>query len=69
MSNSPVDWLVRSRTPILVSLCLVIAISIALLFVFKGASGTPSSNSAAASTGVGFSQLNTAAPQFELPLL
>jgi peroxiredoxin len=69
MSSSPVAWLVRSPTPILVSLGLVIAISIAFVFVFKGASGKTNSTSAAASTAVGFSQLNTAAPQFELPLL
>ena len=69
MSRSAVAWLVRSRTPILISLCLVIALSIAFVLVFRGASGTTSSTSAAASTGVGFRQLNTAAPQFELPLL
>jgi peroxiredoxin len=69
MSGSPLGWLVRSRAPILVALCLAIAISIAFAFVFRGATGTTRSTSAAASYSVGFSQLNTPAPQFELPLL
>jgi peroxiredoxin len=69
LSSSPLDGVVRHRGPILLSLCLVIAISIASVFVFGGASGTTRPTSAAASSSVGFSELNTPAPQFELPLL
>jgi peroxiredoxin len=69
MSSSPPNLLVRSRVPILVALCLVIAISIAFVFVLRGATGTTRSTSAATSDSVGFTQLNTPAPQFELPLL
>jgi peroxiredoxin len=69
MTRSPLDRLVRSRAQILVSLCLVVAISIAFVFVFRGARGTTHSTSAAVSDSVGFSQLNAPAPQFELPLL
>lgn len=69
MSRSPLRRLVRVRAPIVVSLCLVIAISIAFFVVFRGARGTSRSTSAAVSGSVGFSQLNMPAPQFELPLL
>jgi len=69
MSRSPADWLVRSRTTILASFCLVIAVSTASVFVFRGAGGTTKPASAAGPDAVGFSKLNTAAPQFDLPLL
>jgi peroxiredoxin len=69
MSSSPLRRLVSFRAPIVVSLCLVIAISIAFVVVFRGARGTNRSTSAAVSDSVGFRQLNMPAPQFELPLL
>jgi len=69
MSSSPLDRLVRSRASILIALCLAIAISIAFVVVFRGASGTTRPTSATVSDSVGFSQLNAPAPQFELPLL
>jgi len=69
MSSSPLDRLVRSRASILIALCLAIAISIAFVGVFRGASGTTRPTSATVSDSVGFSQLNAPAPQFELPLL
>jgi peroxiredoxin len=70
LSKSPLDLLVRSRTPVLVALCCLIAISIAFVFGFRGSRGTTSSTSGAVvADGLGFRQLNTAAPQFDLPLL
>jgi thiol-disulfide isomerase/thioredoxin len=68
MVRSPRDWLPASaRTRILVAFCFVIVIAIALTFLFR----TPAPGTKAKGTSVqlGFSQINSAAPQFDLPLL
>lgn len=70
MSSSPLDWLpVRSRKRILAAFCIIIAFSIALVFLFSAAKGRTSSKLDGIPSAVGFTRLNTAAPQFHLPLL
>jgi cytochrome c biogenesis protein CcmG/thiol:disulfide interchange protein DsbE len=70
MSNSPLAWLpARSRVRILIALCLAVAIAIALAFLIGGAGGPASPASNETPVGIGFTRLNAAAPQFDLPLL
>ncbi len=70
MSSSPLDWLpARSSTRIVIALCLAVVIAITMVFLFRGPSRSASAASSETPVGIGFTRLDAAAPQFDLPLL